>query len=1168
MNRIYKTIWNERAGTFVAVSEISRSHGKRSGASVDEVSRHQAGGGRSGKHPGKLLLTLSAATLAMCLAPGAVFAIAGSAGGQVPSGILGDRSGSTAIAPSYDECNLFLDDTGRDRGTLSNPESEAIAKGKKAVAIGCGAYAGTESVAIGIGSGEADLTQSVSLGYRAGNGSTGAYNTYIGYQAGMDSRNIKNATAIGANTRVMEDDGVALGSGSVANTGAGVAGFDPSTGRASIKTDDAAWHSTLAAVSVGSNVVVDGEPLQQTRQITNVAAGFENTDAVNVAQLKAVDNAASKPLTFADSANNKLNRKLGETVKISGADRNITTHIDQRDHSIKIALSKDIDLGDQGSITTGNSKLNDEGLTVGGTRRGQGTTAISTDGMKVSSGSGRGSASATYGSDKLVFTKTRGHGQSEALSLSADDGFKMGNTALNGTALTIGNALTLDGQGLHIGKNGPRVTTRGLYAGGMRITGVKDATHDTDAVNLRQLEYATTKLQGSIDNAKTHFYSVNGTDAKAGNYDNKGATGKNALAAGVNAKAAGDHAVAVGDGAQANTENALSIGAGNEVNAALWARAANASATDSLAIGSGNTISAGVVGAANDVVAIGHNNDVQALLGSVSGSIVIGHDNKVRSQNVAVLGNSIEVGKGLSGAIVLGDNSKVTSAVKTKGAKITDEEGKNLLSLGDFAGSAVSKGDVLSVGAAGKERQIQNVAAGRVTADSTDAVNGSQLFQSTRTLGTGINQLAAALGTTMNLNGTIQAPTYKIQGRAYDTVSGAFAGVDTALTGGFTVAAGQYAHGQSAPAGTTYNIGAGGTLEIYGTDWIKAETRDGKVYISLADDFPVVAYPTPPVTPPSPPEPGMGNSPDAGAGNGSGNGLGNIVAGGDIVAGDNIAVEENGSDITISTTPTPEFDSITVGDVTIDKDAGIDAGGKPITGVADGEVAQGSQDAVNGGQLYQAAQDLTEKGMDFAANEGSDVHRDLGQTLAITGGATMPGEYSSDNIKTVATENGIEIQMAEDMKVNSITAVKVSADRVEISNGGPVIDGNGIDMSGQRITNVADGVEATDAANIGQLQAAAGSLQNQISDVRSEMHSMDRHLRAGIAAAMATAGLPQAYLPGKSMMAISGATWQGESGYAVGYSGISPNGHWLLKVSGNSSSRGDFGGAVGVGYQW
>lgn len=112
-----------------------------------------------------------------------------------------------------------------------------------------------------------------------------------------------------------------------------------------------------------------------------------------------------------------------------------------------------------------------------------------------------------------------------------------------------------------------------------------------------------------------------------------------------------------------------------------------------------------------------------------------------------------------------------------------------------------------------------------------------------------------------------------------------------------------------------------------------------------------------------------------------------------------------------------------------------------------------------------------------------------------------------------------------------------------------------------RITNVAPGVKEGDVTNVAQLKGVAQNLNNRIDNV-------DGNARAGIAQAIATAGLAQAYLPGKSMMAIGGGTYRGEAGYAIGYSSISDTGNWVIKGTASGNSRGHFGTSASVGYQW
>ena len=138
--------------------------------------------------------------------------------------------------------------------------------------------------------------------------------------------------------------------------------------------------------------------------------------------------------------------------------------------------------------------------------------------------------------------------------------------------------------------------------------------------------------------------------------------------------------------------------------------------------------------------------------------------------------------------------------------------------------------------------------------------------------------------------------------------------------------------------------------------------------------------------------------------------------------------------------------------------------------------------------------------------------------------------------------------------------------QVKLTNAGltafnVVINDQGINAGTQKITNVANGVAPTDAVNVRQLQQMGASINNRID-------SVEDNADAGTATAMAVAGLPQAYLPGKSMVSMSGGVYRGQSGYAVGYSTISEGGNWVIKAAASGNSQGYFGGTAGVGYQW
>ena len=123
--------------------------------------------------------------------------------------------------------------------------------------------------------------------------------------------------------------------------------------------------------------------------------------------------------------------------------------------------------------------------------------------------------------------------------------------------------------------------------------------------------------------------------------------------------------------------------------------------------------------------------------------------------------------------------------------------------------------------------------------------------------------------------------------------------------------------------------------------------------------------------------------------------------------------------------------------------------------------------------------------------------------------------------------------------------------------------------------NVAAGVvseNSTDAINGSQLYYTNQAINNNVVNIGNQLNkridNVEADAKAGAAAAMAVAGLPQAYLPGKNMMAIAGSTYRGAQGYAVGYSGISDNGNWIIKGTASGNSRGQYGATAGIGYQW
>ncbi|WGE68736.1 ESPR-type extended signal peptide-containing protein [Actinobacillus equuli subsp. haemolyticus] len=211
-----------------------------------------------------------------------------------------------------------------------------------------------------------------------------------------------------------------------------------------------------------------------------------------------------------------------------------------------------------------------------------------------------------------------------------------------------------------------------------------------------------------------------------------------------------------------------------------------------------------------------------------------------------------------------------------------------------------------------------------------------------------------------------------------------------------------------------------------------------------------------------------------------------------IDAGKNINISQNGSNITIATSDKPTFTQITVGsNTTITDDGlkikngpsitlnGIDAGDKKITNVSNGDLSANSKDAVNGSQLYATNQNVTKnannianntatiaKGFGLQAQDGQNVTKKLGEKIDVVGG--------NSNINTTVTSGKIQINLNNTLnltKAGSITIgnTTLNNDGLKITNG-PSITQNGINAGNKVITNVAEGVNGTDAVNLNQLQ--------------------------------------------------------------------------------------------------
>ncbi|WP_314777222.1 YadA-like family protein [Cardiobacterium hominis] len=203
------------------------------------------------------------------------------------------------------------------------------------------------------------------------------------------------------------------------------------------------------------------------------------------------------------------------------------------------------------------------------------------------------------------------------------------------------------------------------------------------------------------------------------------------------------------------------------------------------------------------------------------------------------------------------------------------------------------------------------------------------------------------------------------------------------------------------------------------------------------------------------------------------------------------------------------------------------------------------------GKGVQALNIVQTQGLTFHGDSGSTGMKKLGDSVAIMG---------DGNIRTAADAGGVQVKLNPDVNVNSVTTgdTRMSDAGVAINNG-PSMTKQGIDAGNLPIRNVAPGRiarDSRDAVNGAQLYALGRHVDN-----------VDKRAKAGTASAIATAGLPQAYRPGASMVAAAGGYYDGQSAVAIGVSTISDNGKWIIKGAANVNSK-EAGAVVGIGYQW
>ena len=225
--------------------------------------------------------------------------------------------------------------------------------------------------------------------------------------------------------------------------------------------------------------------------------------------------------------------------------------------------------------------------------------------------------------------------------------------------------------------------------------------------------------------AADHYVSINDGNVHRNNYDNDGATGGNSVAIGVSAAASGLGASAMGASASATGGSSISVGTFTQATGnASTAIGERATATENAATALGRHSTAS--GGASTAIGSGAQASAQNATALGGGASASGNTSiAIGTQSSASEGQSVAIGRhavaDTSDSVALGSYSKTATAVGTSSATV------NGVTYGGFAGTAPV--GTVSVGDTGAERTVTNVAAGRITSTSTDAINGSQLYQ-------------------------------------------------------------------------------------------------------------------------------------------------------------------------------------------------------------------------------------------------------------------------------------------------------------------------------------------------------------------------------------------------------------------------------------------------------
>ena len=818
------------------------------------------------------------------------------------------------------------------------------------------------------------------------------------------------------------------------------------------------------------------------KKITGLKPGEDDTDAVNVSQLKKVEEVANKGWNLTANGTNSSNVKPGDTVDLKNTDKNID--ITKDGHNVTFNLAKDIKVD---SVTAGDTVMNNDGVKVG---------------------------------DNVALNK---------------DGLKAGDVS---------------------------VTKDGINAGGNKVTNVQDG----DVTNTSKDAVNGSQLYQTINNLTTKGFGLTAQDGNSVK------------------KPLGETVEVVGKDDNISTEvddGKVKIALSKDIKVDSVTAGDTKIDTNGLKTGDVTVTKAPIT--VNGTTVNNVNDAINQTAEQAFKALTFGGDNSAENFERR-LGDQIFVKGGATGTLSdnnIGVESDGNGTLNVKLAKDLKD-----LDSADIGGVTINdKG--IDMG----DKKIRGLKAGE---DDTDAVNVSQLKKVEEVANKGWNLTANGKdssnvkpGDIVDLNNTDKNINITKDGHnvtfnlAKDIKVDSVTAGDTMMNNdGVKVGDNVALNKDGLKAGdvsvTKDGINAGGNKVTNVQDGDLTNTSKDAVNGSQLYAVKELA--------------GKGwnataTKKEGSTGEVSGTEVANVAPGATVnyIAGDNIKLEQNGINFTISTTKDLKAENVTattVNTTTINLGEGDNS--TPITVVSGKDAAPNldgkTPNRMNfGGETVATLSD----GLKFGANVGDVYGAKLNSQINVKGADsnTNWSEFDGgDNVMTNIDKSGnIRVGIKKNLKVESVTANKFTAgDTVIDSNGvtiknGPSMTKNGINAGNKQITNVAPGriaADSTDAVNGSQLHEVKADMNNKINKLNGQVNKLGKRVNAGTASALAASQLPQAYIPGKSMVSVAAGNYQGQNAVALGMSRISDNGKIIIRLAGTSDTQGKVGVAVGAGYHW